>query len=289
VEWCLPLHAQRPDTRFNKVPIMSQTATEIHSAVSLHPQIAVGSKEAKSIVMFPSQIRIVIASSQGLLREGIRELLRIREEIEVLADAADVTGGIEIAVAICPDILLADVSLNNFGELRKIREATAGLLPTRVLLLTDTDSEPEVSRLFAAGVSGILLRRSVTAKVLVTAISAVMAGERRLGEEWPTALAKRPKAFGSPTKPHLPYSLTPREMEILMVVMRGYTNGQIAQELLISIQTVKHHISNIFDKTGVDTRLELALFAHHHHLLETAGLGQEPGVRSQFARQRDIA
>ncbi len=268
---------------------MSQTATDIHSAVFHRPQIAVGTKQAKSIAMFSARIRIVIASSQGLLREGIRELLRIRREIEVLADAANLTDGIEIAVARRPDILLADVSLNNYGELRDIREAAAGLLPTRVLLLTDTNSEPEVSHLFVAGISGILLRRSVTAKVLVTALSAVMAGERRFGEARPPTLAKCPKAFGGPTKPRLPYSLTPREVEILTVVMRGYTNGQIAREFVISIQTVKHHISNIFDKTGVDTRLELALFAHHHHLLETPELGQEPWARSQFARQRDIA
>ena len=228
------------------------------------------------------RIRLVLASRQPVLREGIRELLRPRNEIEVLAEFVNVILGVEACFLNRADILLADVSLSEPADMRHILDALGTLATTRLMLLTDCGTAPEVPHLLTAGVRGVLLKETVTSAILVSAIGAVMAGDRWFGKDSLSAVPVRRRRFRNAIGVPLPFGLTPREIEILRLVAGGYANGQIAQLLSISVQTVKHHVRNVFDKTGVDTRLELALFAHHHQLLAQNRGEARPGPARLF-------
>jgi len=209
-------------------------------------------------------VRIVVSSSQQLLRDGIRELLKIAGEIMVLAETATALSAVEMSLECCPDILLIDCSLKNPHEMEQIREAAARLPKTRLLLLTDAATRSELRQLMSGIVCRVLLKETATSQELLATIRAVMAPEQ--GSEEPAEYLETEERDSL-----LPFGLTIREMEILNVLAGGLTSKQIAQKLSISEHTVKHHLSHIFDKTGVDTRLELVLFAHHHQLFEGPG------------------
>ena len=127
----------------------------------------------------------------------------------------------------------------------------------------------EITQAFELGARGVVLKDSATA-VLLQCIHAVMAGQYWLGQQGVADLDETLKQHRSAEKKSSPqkYGLTPREIEVMKTVISGCSNKEIATQLSISEQTVKHHITSIFDKLGVYNRLELALFAFHHGLIE---------------------
>ena len=210
-------------------------------------------------------VRIVIADDHPIFRDGLRRLLEAEEDLKVLGEAADGAEAVKLARQLKPDILLLDLAMPKHPGLEALRDLSLapGASPVRVILLTAAAEKSQIVEALQLGARGVVLKDSAT-QLLLKAIHTVMAGEYWVGRESVSNLVQylrtlmqssvdeaRQKKFG----------LTPRELEIVSAVVAGYANKEIAEYFKISEDTVKHHLSNIFDKLGVSTRLELALFA----------------------------
>lgn len=210
-------------------------------------------------------IRIVIADDHPIFRDGLRRLLESESDLKVIGEASDGLEAVKLARQLKPDILLLDLAMPRQPGLEALRELSSGPVsnPVRVILLTAAAEKKQIVEALQLGARGVVLKDSAT-QLLLKSIHTVMAGEYWVGRESVSNLVQylrnlvqssegdaRQKKFG----------LTPRELEIVSAVVAGYSNKEIAEYFKISEDTVKHHLSNIFDKLGVSTRLELALFA----------------------------
>jgi DNA-binding NarL/FixJ family response regulator len=207
----------------------------------------------------------VIADDHKIFRDGLRRLLEMEPDHKVIGEASNGDEAVQLARQLKPDILLTDRCHPGLTAMEIVRELNtpANPTPVRVILLTAAIMESQIVEALLLGARGVVLKESAT-QVLLKAIQAVMADEYWINREQVSDLAqyllkwmmrdeeaRRQKKFGP----------TPRELEIVSAVVAGYSNKEIAEYFKISADTVKRHLSNIFDKLGVSTRLELALFA----------------------------
>ena len=210
-------------------------------------------------------IKIVLADDHPIFRDGLRRLLEAESGLKVIGEASDGNEAVKLARTLKPDIMLLDLSMPRLPGLEALRELSvgSGSNGVRVILLTAAAEKHQIVEALQLGARGVVLKDSAT-QLLLKSIHTVMAGEYWVGRESVSNLVQylrtlvqssgeeaRQKKFG----------LTPRELEIVSAVVAGYSNKEIAEYFKISEDTVKHHLSNIFDKLGVSTRLELALFA----------------------------
>jgi len=220
---------------------------------------------------FPSPIRILIADDHPLFRDGLRRLLQAEPGFEVVGEASDGDVLVDLARKTRPDILLLDLSMPRQDGMEVLRELSLSKIPVRTLLLTASIEKAQIVQALKLGAYGVILKEATT-QSLFDSIQCVMAGQYWIGRESVSDLVRAlrsvaPSENGARGKD---YGLTTRELEIVTLVVAGYSNPDIAQRCSISEQTVKHHISNIFDKLGVSNRLELALFAVNHRLTAVA-------------------
>lgn len=217
----------------------------------------------------PAPIRVLIADDHTLFREGLRRLLEAEVGFEVVGEAADGEMLLELARRTKADIVLLDLSMPRQDGMDVLRELVAAEIPTKTILLTASIDRTQIVKALKLGAYGVILKES-TAQRLFDSIRCVMAGQYWLGRDSVSDLVRalRTLSASESTPKSRDFGLTPREMEIVTLVVAGYSNPDIAQRFSISGQTVKHHISNIFDKLGVSNRLELALFAVNHRLTE---------------------
>ncbi|MGC4083485.1 MAG: response regulator transcription factor [Vicinamibacterales bacterium] len=208
-------------------------------------------------------IRIVIADDHPIFRDGLRRLLDSEPGFEVVAEAADGDDAIQRTMEARPDVLLLDVSMPRLGGLDILR--VPELADARVILLTAAIEPTDVLRAVQAGARGVVLKESAT-RDLIDGIHRVMDGKLLLAGSVADDLAHAVRQAGVP--PSRPFGLTPREVEIVRSIAAGDSNRDIARRLDISLQTVKHHLTSVFDKTGTSTRLELALFALRNRIAE---------------------
>lgn len=217
-----------------------------------------------------SPIRIFVANGHTLLRQALRGLLEA-EGFDVVGETADGKSVATLAEQSGADIILLDVAIPRGDAIEVLRNLSTAQIPARTLLLTTSMEREEVVRALKFGAFGVI-QQEATPQQLFDSIRCVMAGQYWVGRENVSDLVralqdeKRTDEVLQPRR----LGLTQRELEIVTLVVAGYTNPDIAQNFLISVQTVKHHISNIFDKTGVSNRLELALYAVNHQLTTNA-------------------
>ncbi len=215
-------------------------------------------------------VRILIADDHPLFRDGLRRLLQTQPEFQVVGEAGDGEALIPLALETKPDLILIDLSMPRLDGMDALRELAAVGFTGRTLLLTASIEKAQIVRALELGSCGVILKESTTQR-LFDCIRCVMAGQYWIGRESVSDLVKTLRRLTS-TKEAGPqarnFGLTPRELEIVALVVAGYSNPDIAQKCSISQQTVKHHISNIFDKLGVSNRLELALFTVNHRLTD---------------------
>jgi DNA-binding NarL/FixJ family response regulator len=207
----------------------------------------------------PRAVRIAIADDHQIFRDGLRRLLESEPGFEIVAEAAD---GQQAATAVrdaAPDVLLLDVAMPRMNGVDALN--APGVDATRVILLTAGVESRELLRAVQSGARGVILKESAT-RDLIEGIHRVMDGKMVIDAQVADELAAAVRQAGSHRE--RPYGLTPREVEIVDAIAAGESNREIAARLSISLQTVKHHLTSIFDKTGTSTRLELALFAIRH-------------------------
>jgi DNA-binding NarL/FixJ family response regulator len=217
----------------------------------------------------PGKVRIVIADDHTIFRDGLRRLLEMEEDLEVVGEAADGAEAVAMVESHGPSILLLDLAMPRMPGLETLRELGRRQSQTRTILLTAAIERRQILEALQAGARGVVLKEAAT-QVLLKAIRAVQGGSCWVGDAEVSDLEAylRTLGTGSGSRARQDFGLTRRETEILATIVAGLSNKEIAQRFQLSEDTVKHHLTNIFDKVGVSSRLELALFAINNHLVD---------------------
>jgi two-component system nitrate/nitrite response regulator NarL len=213
-------------------------------------------------------VRVLIADDQPIFRHGLRTLLETDPGLRVVGEAADGGEVVRLARALLPDVLLLDFAMRGTGGLDTVRELSTLFPPVRTLLLTAAAGKDDIIEALQLGAHGVVLKQSAM-DLLLKSIHTLMAGHYWVGPENVADLVETLRQVTASVDRHgrpRKFGLTHRELEVISKVVAGYANKEIAQEFSITEKTVKHHLTNIFDKLGVSSRLELALFGIHHGL-----------------------
>jgi two-component system nitrate/nitrite response regulator NarL len=212
-------------------------------------------------------IRIVVADDHPIFRDGLIKLLETKRKLRVIGAAADGDEALRLVEQLDPDILLLDVAMPRMAGLVALRELSQTPTRARIIMLTAAIDRADIVSALQLGARGVVLKESA-GEMLFKAIDAAIAGRYFVGHKTVDSLATtlRQLTDSHPQPTRKQFGLTPRELEIIGVILTGHSNSDIASRFTISEKTVKHHLTNIFDKLGVSNRLELALFALHHNL-----------------------
>jgi DNA-binding NarL/FixJ family response regulator len=217
-------------------------------------------------------IRLVIADDEAMVRSGLGLVLDGEEDFDVVAEAADGEEAIAQTVRHRPDVLLMDIRMPRLDGIAAAERLVEDDLATRVLLLTTFDHDDYLFRALRAGTSGFLLK-SAPAEELIRAIRTVAGGDallapavtRRVIAEF----AERPAVRRVP--PRELDELTPREREVLVLLARGLTNAEIAEQLVVSDATIKTHVARVLMKLGVRDRVQAVIFAYEAGVVLPSG------------------
>ena len=214
-------------------------------------------------------VRILVADDHAIFRDGLRRLLEGSDDVSIVGEASNGNECIKMLAKLKPDILLLDLRMPEKDGLGVLEEINFDSMATRVIVLTAAEDDRDVVRAMRLGARGVVLKQSAS-DLLLKSIRKVSDGEiwldNRMTAEVMKAFSKSSESGPRREKP----LLSDREKEIVQLVAQGFRNKEIGEKLFISEQTVKNHLHNIFDKLGVSDRLELALYAIHHRLIEQA-------------------
>ena len=217
-------------------------------------------------------IRVVIADDQGMVRSGFSVLLNAQPDIEVIAEAVNGEEAIARAAELRPDVILMDVRMPVLDGLQATRVITAMDGAPKVLVLTTFDLDDYVYEALRSGASGFLLK-DASAGELAAAVRLVAAGDALLSPGVTRRLIAEFARMGAPRSPGRQQldGLTERESEVLALVARGMSNGEIADYLVVAEQTVKTHVSRILMKLGLRDRTQAVVLAYETGLVHPGG------------------
>ena len=219
-------------------------------------------------------ITVALVDDQSLVRAGFRALLSAEADIDVVAEAADGRDGLARIEATRPDVVLMDIRMPRLDGLQATARISqdARLTRTRVLVLTTFELDEYVFGALRAGASGFLLK-DVEPTLLIEAVRTVAAGDALLGPRHLRRLVEayvaheRTPAIPRPSAQTDLEALTPREREVLTLVGRGFSNGEIADALVLSPATAKTHVARVFGKLGARDRAQLVITAYEAGLV----------------------
>ena len=221
----------------------------------------VGTGEVTSLAA-PRRIRVLVVDDHEMVRHGLATFLQAFDDLELAGEAADGDEALRQCAALRPDVILMDLKMPGLDGVEAICAIRSRFSGVRVVALTSFREEGLVQRALQAGAISYLLK-NVSADELAAAIRAAHAGRSTLAPEATQDLienAVKPPAPGR--------DLTPREREVLALMVRGESNAAIAQHLVVSRATAKAHVSNILTKLGVASRTEAVALAVQHHLVD---------------------
>ena len=207
-------------------------------------------------------IRLLIVDDHSVVREGLRAFLRLQQGIEVVGEAAGADEAVRVVATSAPDVILLDLVMpqgDGIGAIRRLLEVAPGV---RVLVLTSFADDAQIFAAMAAGAAGYLLK-DVDPQALADGIRDVHAGRPALDP----SVASRLMRGGGPSR-RTRDQLTPREQDVLRLMVEGLANKQIAQRLGIGEKTIKTHVSRVLAKLGVADRTQAAVLAIREGLVD---------------------
>ncbi|HEY5177230.1 MAG TPA: response regulator transcription factor [Terriglobales bacterium] len=216
-------------------------------------------------------IKVLIADDHPVVRIGLRNMLRADPQMQIVAEAKDGVEALHMVRTLRPDILLLDLAMPKMPGMDALRELTTQTTSTRTIVLTGLVDKRQILEALQLGARGVVLKDAVV-EHLSACIRAVMQGQYWLEGRPVQNLVQVLRDLAAQTAPpsRKTFGLTGRELEVVTLITEGSTNKHIALTFGISEETVKRHLTNIFNKLGVGSRLELALFALNHNLLPPA-------------------
>ena len=208
-------------------------------------------------------IKVLLIDDHEMVRLGVSSYLSIQKDIEVVGEAENGLIGYEKALNIRPDVILMDLVMEVMDGIESTKKILGEWPKAKILIVTSFIDDEKVYPAIQAGASGYLLKTS-TAREIADAIRATQRGERVLEPEVTTKIVQQA------TKPRkeLHEDLTKREQEVLLLISEGKSNQEIADQLFITLKTVKTHVSNILAKLEVEDRTQAAIYAFKHHLVK---------------------
>jgi two-component system response regulator NreC len=216
-------------------------------------------------------VRVLIADDHAVIRSGLRLLLESRPDFQVVGDAGTGQETIDQVLRLQPDILLLDIAMPDMNGLEVARQVRAQAPGVRIIVLTMYDDEEYLRQFLELGVSGYVLKRAADTE-LVDAIRAVHRGESFI---YPSLMGRLIDSYLKQPPPaktgESGGELSPRELEVLRLVALGNTSQQIADQLLISVNTVETHRAHIMEKLGLRGRAQLVRYAIAKGLLDDPG------------------
>ncbi|MBI2831580.1 MAG: response regulator transcription factor [Chloroflexi bacterium] len=204
-----------------------------------------------------NKIKVLMVDDHAVLRDGIRALLDMHDDIEIVGEASEGREAIEKAVALSPDVVIMDIAMPGMDGLEATRRIAKKNPKVKVLILTQHDNREYILSAIKAGVAGYVPKRAMGSE-LVSAIRAVHKGESFL---YPSAASALIEVYLRQSEDE-PYDrLTDREREILKLIAEGHTSREIAERLFISLKTVLGHRTKIMEKLDIHNRTELIKYA----------------------------
>jgi DNA-binding NarL/FixJ family response regulator len=213
-------------------------------------------------------VRVLIADDQSMVRRGFRMILESEPGVEVVAEAADGEQAVAAWRRFEPDVVLMDVRMPVRDGLEATRAILSEPTPTRVIILTTFDLDEYVFEALRAGASGFLLKNAPPAR-LIEAVQAAARGDGLLDPAVTRSVIERFAGIAAPAA-ELP-DLTAREREVLVLVARGLTNAEIAEELFVSVGTVKTHVASLLAKLGCRDRTQVVIRAYETGVVRPSG------------------
>jgi len=218
--------------------------------------------------MGDKKISVMIVDDHPLFRQGLRRVIEAEDDMEVIIEVGDGEEALRLAQKMVPDVIMMDVNIPTMNGLQVTRSLKASLPNIGIIMLTAYHDDEQIFHAIKAG-AGAYYPKDVTPRRLIEAIRQVSQGNYVIDDNvlaksqvasWLLKQFEQISAFGgSPDNLFVP--LSPREMEILQLIARGYSNKEIAHELGISRQTVKNHMTSILRKLSVNDRTQAALYA----------------------------
>ena len=222
-------------------------------------------------------VRVLIVDDDDLMRAGLRGVLGSDERIEVVGEAADGREAAYRTRLLSPDVILMDVRMADVDGIAATEEVLAQFPDVKVVILTTFEQDDYIFGALSAGASGFLLKRT-SPEELMAAIHTIHAGDSLLSPSVTRIVLERlarqpaPRVAGSAVA-----DLTPREREVLGLVARGLSNGEIAAALVIEESTVKTHVKRILGKLGLRDRIQAVIFAYESGITRAGPVRTGPG------------
>ena len=249
------LRLSRMDTLGNEA-LLQETPTGISTAAT----------ESWLASDSPRLIQVVIADDRPIFRDGLRRLLQTEPCLRIVGETRPGFDAATLVRDLRPDILLVDFAPQATFEMLKTL-ADSGVA-VRTIILAEYVDGADLTKALELGARGLVLRDSA-ADVLFKSIHSVLAGQYWIISDAVVDAPAGLRKLEAELRRRRVFGLTPRELEIVRMVVGGCTNKEIGEKLAIGENTVKSHLTHIFNKVGASTRIELALFATHHRLLDS--------------------
>ena len=212
-------------------------------------------------------ITILVVDDHPLFRKGVIQMLEAEPDLEVIGEAGDGDAALTLACELMPDLILMDVTMPKSNGLKATRRVMHEMPATRIIMLTVNDDDQTLFEAIKAGALGYLLK-NLEPEDMVNMVRGAMRGEAALSRTLANRILHEFSRMAQSKTPSVISNLSQREREVLILVTHGYSNKEIATELVISEHTVKNHLRNILEKLHVRNRVEAAAFAVQEGLVE---------------------
>jgi DNA-binding NarL/FixJ family response regulator len=224
-------------------------------------------REDGQIPASAAPLRVMVVDDHDLFRSGLLRLLA-EDGLKVVGEARNGEEAVRRALELRPDVVVMDVNMPGMSGVEATRELHTAAPECAVLMLTVNADDDDVLDAILAGAAGYLLKDARLPEI-VRAIHAAAAGEALIAPAVTAGVLDRLRSHGAPDAPRAPIvALSPRELDVLRLIVDGCDNGEIGRRLHLSASTIKHHASSILEKLGVENRIQAAVLAVRSGLVE---------------------